>query len=110
IGPSDGEYDEARTLFNAMIDKRPALIARCANADDVAKTIAFARSRDLRLAIRGGGHNGGGLGSVDEGVVADLTLLRDIPVDTDERTVRVGGGCTWAEVDTATNPHGLAVP
>jgi FAD binding domain/Berberine and berberine like len=110
IGPSDGEYDEARTLFNAMIDKRPALIARCANADDVAKTIAFARSRDLRLAIRGGGHNGGGLGSVDDGVVADLTLLRDISVDPDARTVRVGGGCTWAEVDTATNPHGLAVP
>jgi hypothetical protein len=110
IGPGDAEYDEARALFNAMIDKRPALIARCANPQDVASAIAFARSHDLPLAIRGGGHNGGGLGSVDDGVVADLSLLREVTVDPAARTVRVGGGCTWAEVDAATHEHGLAVP
>jgi hypothetical protein len=110
VGPSDAEYDDARRLFNAMIDKKPALVARCANPDDVAAVIAFARRHDLPLAISGGTHNGGGLGSVDDGVVANLSLLKDISVDPDTRTVRVGGGCTWAEVDNATHPHGLAVP
>lgn len=110
IGPRDASYDEARALFNAMIDRRPALIARCAGAHDVARVIAFARGRDLPLAIRGGGHNGGGLGSVDDGVVADLSLLRSVSVDPDAHTVRVGGGCTWAEVDAATHEYGLAVP
>src|SRR5438105_2492510 len=98
IGPSDAEYDESRKLFNAMIDKRPALIARCASPQDVASVIAFARNHDLPLAIRGGGHNGGGLASVDDGVVADLSLLNEVSVDPAARTVRVGGGCTWAEV------------
>jgi FAD/FMN-containing dehydrogenase len=110
IGPDDAQYEEARALFNAMIDKRPALIARCANTEDVARVIGFARAHDLPLAIRGGGHNGGGLGSVDDGVVADLSLLRSISVDPETRTVRVGGGCTWNEVDGATHEHGLAVP
>src|SRR4051812_18147749 len=93
-----------------MIDKRPALIARCGSPEDVGPVIAFARSRDLPLAVRGGGHNGGGLGSVDDGVVVDLSLLRSISVDVEARTVRVGGGATWAEVDAATHTHGLAVP
>ncbi|HMJ94761.1 MAG TPA: FAD-binding oxidoreductase, partial [Thermoleophilaceae bacterium] len=110
IGPDDSDYDEARSLFNAMIDKRPALIARCANADDVAKAVAFARGHDLLIAIRGGAHNGAGLGSVDDGLVIDLSLLRDVEVDPDARTVRVGGGCTWGEVDAKTNEHGLATP
>jgi FAD/FMN-containing dehydrogenase len=110
IGPDDAQYEEARALFNAMIDKRPALIARCASPEDVTRVIGFARAHDLPLAIRGGGHNGGGLGSVDDGVIADLSLLRSISVDPETRTVRVGGGCTWKEVDAATNPHGLAVP
>jgi hypothetical protein len=110
IGPGDGTYDEARALFNAMIDRRPALIARCSSTDDVAKVIAFARTHDLPLAVRGGGHNGGGLGSVDDGVVADLSPLRTVSVDPEARTVRVGGGCTWGEVDAATHGHGLAVP
>jgi FAD/FMN-containing dehydrogenase len=110
IGPSDAEYDEARALFNAMIDKRPALIARCANPQDVASVIGFARAHDLPLAICGGGHNGAGLGSVDDGVVADLSLLRDISVDPEARTVRVGGGSLWRDVDAATHEHGLAVP
>jgi len=110
IGPGDASYDEARALFNAMIDKRPAVIARCTSAGDVAAVIAFARAHDLPLAVRGGGHNGGGLGSVDDGVVADLSLLSSVSVDAGARTVRVGGGSTWAEVDAATNEHGLAVP
>jgi FAD binding domain/Berberine and berberine like len=110
IGPDDPTYDEARALFNAMIDKRPAVIARCASPADVAAVIGFARSHDLPLAVRGGGHNGGGLGSVDDGVVADLSLLNSVSVDAGARTVRVGGGATWGEVDTATHPHGLAVP
>jgi FAD/FMN-containing dehydrogenase len=110
IGPSDSEYDEARKLFNAMIDKKPALVARCANPDDVAAVIGFARRHDLPLAVSGGAHNGGGLGSVDDGVVANLSLLKEVTVDPDNRTVRVGGGCTWGDVDKATHPHGLAVP
>jgi FAD/FMN-containing dehydrogenase len=110
IGSSDAGYDEARALFNAMIDKRPALIARCASAEDVSRVVGFAREHSLPLAVRGGGHNGGGLGSVDDGVVADLSLLRSVSVEPEARTARVGGGCTWADVDAATNEHGLAVP
>src|SRR5512141_2377904 len=93
VGPEDSGYDEARALFNAMIDRRPAVIARWASANDVARVIAFARGHDLPLAVRGGGHNGGGLGSVDDGVVADLALLRSVSVDAGTRTVRFGGGC-----------------
>ena len=110
IGPGDADYDEARAVYNAMIDKRPALIARCADADDVATAVGFARDHGLLLAVRGGGHNGAGLGTCDDGVVIDLSLLKDVEVDPGNKTVRVGGGCTWSEVDTATNAHGLATP
>jgi len=110
IGPQDGNYAESRALFNAMIDKRPAVIARCASSEDVRRVIAFARAHDLPLAVRGGGHNGGGLGSVDDGVVIDLSLLRKVAVDAGARTARVAGGATWADVDAATHEHGLAVP
>ncbi len=110
IGPVDPGYDEARALFNAMIDKRPALIARVTNRDDVARVIGLAREHGFPLAIRGGGHNGAGLGSVDDGVVIDLAQLNSVSVDPATRTVRVGGGATWGEVDAATHEHGLAVP
>src|SRR5262245_28298067 len=110
IGPNDSIYEEARAVYNAMIDRRPALIARCADPDDVARTIAFAREHDLRIAVRGGGHNGAGLGTVDDGVVIDLSPLKSVEVDPDARTVRVGGGCVWREVDGATGEYGLATP
>jgi hypothetical protein len=110
IGPGDADYDEARTVFNAMIDRRPALIARCADAGDVAAAIGFARRHDLLLAVRGGGHNGGGLGVCDDGVVVDLSALRTVEPSPDAHEVRVGGGCTWHDVDAATHPYGQAVP
>lgn len=110
IGPDDAGYAEARAVFNAMIDRRPALIARCANDADVSSVIGFARSHDLRIAVRGGGHNGAGLGTCDDGVVIDLSLLRSVELDAERREVRVGGGCTWADVDRVTQEAGLAVP
>ncbi len=110
IGPEDAGYDEARAVYNAMIDKRPGLIARCASPDDVAKVVNFARDHELLVAVRGGGHNGAGLGTCDDGVVIDLSPLKDVEVDPQSRTARVGGGCVWGEVDQATNEHGLATP
>jgi FAD/FMN-containing dehydrogenase len=110
IGPDMPEYDEARAVYNAMIDRRPALIARCADPDEVATVVRFARDRGMLLAIRGGGHNGGGLGTVDDGVVLDLSPMREVSVDPSARTVRVSGGCQWGDVDRATNAHGLATP
>jgi FAD/FMN-containing dehydrogenase len=110
IGPDDASYDEARAVYNAMIDRRPALIAQVADTRDVARTVAFARDHDLPLAIRGGGHNGGGLGTVDDGVVIALAALDSVEVDPQARTVRVGGGAKWGQVDAATGEHGLATP
>ena len=110
IGPDDIDYDEARKVYNGMIDKRPALIARCATVEDISLVVGFARDHDLVLAIRGGGHNGGGLGTVEGGVMIDLSMFKDIDVDPVARTVRVGGGCTWGEVDRATSEYGLATP
>jgi FAD/FMN-containing dehydrogenase len=110
IGQDDTRYDEARKVYNAMIDKRPAVIAQCTGPDDVARVVVFARDHGLLLAVHGGGHNGAGLGTCDDGVVVDLSLLKDVHVDPEARTVRVGGGCTWGEVDRATNEHGLATP
>ncbi len=110
IGPDDARYDETRAMFNAMIDKRPALIALCETPEDVAAAIRFARDHDLPLAIRGGGHNGGGLGCVNDGLVIDLSPMKAVMVDPATKTVRVGAGCVWGEVDAATAEHNLAVP
>jgi FAD/FMN-containing dehydrogenase len=109
-GPGDATYDEGRSVFNAMIDRRPALIARPADAGAVAALVGFARAHDLPIAVRGGGHNGGGLGVCDDGVVIDLSRIAGVDVDPATRSVRVGGGATWGAVDAATNPHGLATP
>jgi FAD/FMN-containing dehydrogenase len=110
IRPSDPDYDEARAVWNGMIDKRPALIVRAAGVDDVAATIALARRTGLPLAIRGGGHNVAGNGSVDDGIVLDLGASRAVEVDPDARRVRVEAGATLADVDRATEPYALVVP
>jgi FAD binding domain/Berberine and berberine like len=110
LGPGDPGYDEARAVHNGMIDRRPALIVRCASADDVARCIAFARANGTPIAVRGGGHNGGGLGVVDDGIVIDLAGIAEVTVDPGSDSVRVGGGCTWGQVDQATAEHGRATP
>jgi len=110
IGPDDSTYEEARAVYNAMIDRRPALIARCATPEDVSAAITYGREKGLRIAIRGGGHNGAGLGTVDDGLVIDLSPMKEVKVYPAAGTVRVGGGCTWGDVDRATSEHGLATP
>jgi len=110
IRSSDGDYDAARALYNGMIDKRPRLIARCVDAADVIAAVNFARTEGLLTAIRGGGHNGPGLGSCDDGLVIDLSMMRSVRVDPGSRTVRVDAGCTSGDVDHATHAFGLAVP
>jgi FAD/FMN-containing dehydrogenase len=110
VRPNDRRYDEARRLFNAMIDKRPALIARCVDVADVIACVRFAAAEGIDLAIRGSGHNGGGLGGVDGGLVLDLSALRGVRIDPEARTATVAGGSTLGEVDHATHAFGLAVP
>ena len=110
IQPGDEGYDDARKVYNGMIDKRPRLIARCVDVADVMSAVNFARENDLLLAVRGGGHNGGGLGTCDDGLVIDLSQMRGVRVDPKARTVRVAGGCTWGDVDHATHAFGLATP
>ncbi|MBX6763902.1 MAG: FAD-binding oxidoreductase [Rubrobacteraceae bacterium] len=110
IQPGDETYDVARKVYNGMIDKHPALIARCADVADVIACVNFARENGLLLAVRGGGHNGAGLGICDGGFVVDLSPMRGVRVDPAERTVRIAGGATWGEVDLATHAFGLAIP
>ncbi len=110
IEPGDATYETARKVYNAMIDRRPRLIARCADVSDVITALRFGRENSLLVAVRGGGHNAGGLGSCDDGLVIDLSLMRYTRVDPAARTVRVGGGATWGDVDHATHPFGLATP
>ena len=110
ITPADPTYDEARKVHNGMIDRRPALIARCADVADVIAAVNFAREYDLLVAVRGGGHNGPGLGTCDDGLVIDLSLMKGVRVDPLGRTARVAGGSTLAEVDHATHAFGLAAP
>jgi FAD/FMN-containing dehydrogenase len=108
ITPEHPDYDTARTVWNGMIDRRPAVIARCADADDVAAAVRFARESGLRLAVRGGGHNVAGTAVVDDGIVIDLSPMRAVRIDDSRRTVHVQGGATWADVDAVTHPFGLA--
>jgi len=110
IRPGSPDYDDARKLYNGMIDKRPRIIARCADAGDVIACVNFGRDNNLPIAIRGGGHNGPGLGSVDDGLVIDLSTMKGVRVDPETSTVRVGAGCTTGEVDHATHAFGQAVP
>ena len=108
--PSDEGYEVARKVYNGMIDKRPGAIARCVNVADVMAAVRAAREQDVLAAIRGGGHNGGGLGICDDGLVIDLSLMRGVRVDPAARTVRAEGGCTGADVDHATHAFGMATP
>ena len=110
IRQGDAGYDAARKVYNGMIDKHPALIARCVDVADVIAAVNLARERQLTLAVRGGGHNGPGLGVCDGGLVLDLSRMKGIRVDPAARTVRVEGGCTWGDVDHATHAFGLATP
>jgi hypothetical protein len=110
VQPGDADYDQARKVYNAMIDKRPRLIARCAGVADVMACVNFARESKMLLAVRGGGHNGGGLGVCEDGMVIDLSALRGIRVDPKAHTVRVEGGCKWGDVDHATHAFGMATP
>lgn len=110
IHPDDAAYDSARQVYNAMIDKRPRLIARCVDVADVMAAVEYGRENNLLTAIRGGGHNGGGLGVCDDGLVIDLSRMKGIHVDPAARTVRVEGGCVWGDVDHATHAFGMATP
>jgi hypothetical protein len=110
IQPTDPNYNDARKLYNAMHDKKPRLIAAVADVADVIRCVNFARDEKVIVAIQGGGHNAGGLGSVDDGLVIKLSRMKGIRVDPQARTVRVEGGCTWGDVDHATHAFGFAVP
>ncbi|TIT89764.1 MAG: FAD-dependent oxidoreductase, partial [Mesorhizobium sp.] len=110
IGRDHVDYDEVRKLYNGMIEKRPLFIARCVDVADVIAAVNFGRESGLMIAIRGGGHNGAGFGSVDDGLVIDLSLMKGVRVEPAKRTVRVGAGCTTGDVDHATHAFGLAIP
>ncbi|GAA3373495.1 FAD-binding oxidoreductase [Streptomyces sannanensis] len=108
VTPDDAGYDEARKVYNAMIDRRPAVVVRCVNAGDVIAVVDFARESGLDLAVRGGGHSVPGFGTCDNGVVADLSSMRGVRVDPVARTARAEGGATWGDFDAATHAFGLA--
>jgi len=108
IGPDDGAYDEARKVYNAMIDRRPAVVVRPKSAADVSAAVDAARENELDLAVRGGGHGVPGFGTCDDGVVVDLSSMRAVTVDPSTRTARAEGGATWGDFNDATHAHGLA--
>jgi len=110
IEPDDPSYEVARKVYNGMIDRRPRLIARCADVADVMTAVKFGREQKLLVAIRGGGHNAGGLGVCDDGLVIDLSPMNYVRVDPEKKTALVGGGALWRDVDHATHGFGLAVP
>ena len=110
IARNHPDYEEARKLYNGMIDKRPLIIARCADVADVMAAVNFGRDNELLIAVRCGGHNGPGFSSVDDGLVIDLSAMKGVRVDPAARTARVAAGCTQGDVDHATHAFGLAVP
>jgi FAD/FMN-containing dehydrogenase len=110
LDPAHPAYEEARKVWNGTIDRRPALIAQCRSEDDIAAAVEFAQQHDLLVAVRGGGHGVAGYAVCDGGLVIDLSPMHDVEVDVDARMVRVQPGARWADVDRATQPHGLATP
>ena len=110
IAPEEAGYDVARRSFNALVDRRPAVIVRCLDAEDVATAFEFARANALEVAVRGGGHNPAGHCVCDGGLVIDLSLMRRVEVDRDARIARAEGGATWLDFDTATQAFGLVTP
>ena len=103
-------YDDARAVWNAMIDRKPGVIVKCKNADDVVRAVSYARNQNLPVSIRGGGHNVAGHAVCDDGVMINLSLMRGVQVDAENRRARVEGGATWGDVDAATQKFGLATP
>jgi FAD/FMN-containing dehydrogenase len=110
LRPGDIGYDEARSIWNGLIDRRPALIVQCTGAADVVDAVNFARDHDLVLSVKGGGHNVAGNAVNDGGLVIDLSGMRGVHVDPASRTVRAQGGATWGDTDRETQLFGLAVP
>jgi FAD/FMN-containing dehydrogenase len=108
ILPEDNGYDDARALFNGMIDRRPAIIAQCADVADIQRALAFGQDCDLEIAVRGGGHGVAGRALAENGLVIDLRLLNAVTVDAERRTATIAGGATMSHLDRATQPHGLA--
>jgi len=110
IEPTDANYDSARKVYNGMIDKRPRLLVKCVDVADVKAAVVFGVENSMLTAIRGGGHNGAGLGTCDDGLVIDLSRMKGIRVDPLQKTVRVEAGCVWGDVDHATHAFGMATP
>src|SRR5437016_14616602 len=108
VEPNDDGYEEARRVYNAMIDRRPAMVERCADASDVAAAVNFARENQLPLAIRDGGHSVPGFGTIDDGLVIDLSRMRGVRIDPVNKTARVEGGATWGDFNSAGYGFGLA--
>jgi FAD/FMN-containing dehydrogenase len=108
LHPGEEGYEEARRVWNGAIDRHPALIARCAGADDVVEAVRFARERELPVTVRGGGHAVAGHAVCDGGLMIDLSLMKAVEVDPEARTARAAGGLLWRELDAATQQHGLA--
>ena len=110
LRPGDGSYDEVRKIWNAMIDRKPGLIARCTSVEDVVQAVGFARANNLLVSIRGGGHNIAGNAVCDDGIMIDLSLMKNVTVDVKTRRATVDPGCTLADFDKAVQVHGLATP